>query len=74
MSFFISGVQLLIIYLSEPKSTTEQILKRIGNPTLCDSRDGPGEHYAKSIKPAGERQIPYDFTDVESNEQNKLTK
>ena len=37
-------------------------------------RDGPGEHYAKSIKPAGERQIPYDFTDVESNEQNKLTK
>ena len=30
--------------------------------TLCDSMDGPGEHYAKINKPFRERQIPYDFT------------
>ena len=31
-------------------------------PTLCDSIDGTGEHYAKGNKPGGERQIPYDLT------------
>ena len=29
--------------------------------TLCDSMDGPGEHYAKLNKPVRERQILYDF-------------
>ena len=33
-----------------------------GAPTLCDSMDGSGEHYAKWNKPGGERQIPYDLT------------
>ena len=32
------------------------------NFILCDSMDGPGEHYAKQKKPGRERQIPYDFT------------
>ena len=32
------------------------------SPTLCDSMDGTGEHYAKLNKPVGEGQIPYDFT------------
>ena len=30
--------------------------------TLCNSMDGPGEHYAKWNKPVRERQVPYDFT------------
>ena len=29
---------------------------------LCNSMDGPGEHYAKWNKPVRERQMPYDFT------------
>ena len=33
-----------------------------GAPTLCDSMDGTGKHYAKWNKPGGERQIPYDLT------------
>ena len=33
-----------------------------GAPTLCNSMDGTGEHYAKRNKPGGERQIPYDLT------------
>ena len=33
--------------------------KKEGTPTLCDSMDGTGKHYAK---PGGERQIPYDLT------------
>ena len=33
-----------------------------GAPTLCDSMDGTGEHYAKWNKPGGERQIPYNLT------------
>ena len=33
-----------------------------GAPTLCDSMDGTGEHYAKWNKPGGEGQIPYDLT------------
>ena len=30
--------------------------------TLCDSMDGPGEHYTMLKKPVRERQIPYDVT------------
>ena len=33
-----------------------------GAPTLCDSMDGTGKHYAKRNKPGGEGQIPYDLT------------
>ena len=33
-----------------------------GAPTLCDSMDGTGEHYAKWNKPGGIKQIPYDIT------------
>ena len=36
--------------------------KNKGAPTLYDSMDGPGEHYAKWNKPGSERQIPYDLT------------
>ena len=32
------------------------------NPTLHNSMDGTGEHYAKWNKPGSERQIPYDLT------------
>ena len=32
------------------------------NFTLCNSMDGPGEHYTRWNKPVGEQQIPYDFT------------
>ena len=41
------------------------------NFTLCDSMDGPGEHYAKWNKPVRERQIPSDFTHM-WNLMNKL--
>ena len=33
-----------------------------GAPTLCDSMDGTGEHYANWNKRGGEGQIPYDLT------------
>ena len=33
-----------------------------GAPTLCDSMDGPEEHYAKWNKPVSEGQIWYDLT------------
>ena len=36
--------------------------KKEGAPTLCDSMDGTGEHYAKWNKSGNERQIPYDLT------------
>ena len=36
--------------------------KKEGAPTLHDSMDGTGKHYAKRNKPGGERQIPYDLT------------
>ena len=36
--------------------------KKEGVPTLCNSMDGTGEHYAKWNKPGGEGQIPYDLT------------
>ena len=48
--------------------------KKEENFTLCDSMDGPGEYYAKWNKPVRERQIPYDFTHVESNEQTEQGK
>ena len=36
--------------------------KEKGAPTLCDSMDGTGEHYAEWNKPGSERQTPYDLT------------
>ena len=36
--------------------------KKEGTPTLCDSMDGSGEHYAKRNKLGSERQIAYDLT------------
>ena len=36
--------------------------KKEGAPTLPDSMDGTGEHYAKRNKPGSEGQIPYDLT------------
>ena len=36
--------------------------RKKGVPTLRDSMDGTGEHYAKQNKPGGEREIPYDLT------------
>ena len=47
--------------------------RKKGAPTLCNSMDGTGEHYAKWNKPVRERQIPRFHSYVESNEQNKLT-
>ena len=41
------------------------------NFTLCNSLDGPGEHYVNWNKPVRERQLPYDFTHME-NLMNKL--
>ena len=43
------------------------------NFTHWDNMDGPGEHYAKWNKPVTERQIPFDFTYMESNEQTEVT-
>ena len=49
-------------------------LKKEENLTLCNSMDGPGEHYAKWNKPFRERQIPYKIVLIlESNEQTELT-
>ena len=36
--------------------------KKEGAPTLHNSMDGTGKHYAKQNKAGGERQIPYDLT------------
>ena len=36
--------------------------KKEGAPTLQDSMEGSGEHYAKWKKPGSEREIPYDLT------------
>ena len=36
--------------------------KKEGAPTLCNSMDGTGKHYAKQNKPGGEKQIPYHLT------------
>ena len=44
-----------------------------GTPTLCNSMDGTGEHYAKWNRPGGERQIPYNLT-YKWNLMNKTNK
>ena len=36
--------------------------KKEGAPTLCDSMDGTGEHYAEWNKSGSEGQIPYNLT------------
>ena len=36
--------------------------KKEGIPIHCDSMDRTGKYYAKSNKPDGEGQIPYDLT------------
>ena len=36
--------------------------KKEGTPTLYNSMDRSGEHYAKGNKPGSERQMPYDVT------------
>ena len=36
--------------------------KKAGAPTLHNSMDGTGEHYAKWNKSGGKKQIPYDLT------------
>ena len=45
--------------------------KKEENFTLCNSMDGPREHFAKCNNPVRERQIPYDFTHM-WNLMNKL--
>ena len=52
-------------------NSTQQ--KKEGIPTLCNSMDGPGEHYAKRNKPGNERQIPCDLT-FNRNLINKMIK
>ena len=46
-------------------------VKKYENFTICDSMDGPGEHYAKWNKPVRERQISHNFTHI-WNLMNKL--
>ena len=45
-------------------------------PTLHQSMDGTGDHYAKWSKPGGETQVPYDLTYKWNliNKTNKQTK
>ena len=38
------------------------VQQKEGAPTLCNSIDGTGEHYAKWSKPGSERQIAFDLT------------
>ena len=52
---------------------TQHSRKKEGAPTLHNSMDGSGEHYAKLNKPGGERQIPYDLT-FKWNLMNKIKK
>ena len=47
--------------------------KKEGAPTLCDSMDGTGKHYAKQNKPGDERQIPLNLT-YKWNLINKINK
>ena len=47
--------------------------RKKGAPTLCDSMDGTGEHYANWNKPGGGRQMPYDLT-INRNLINKMNK
>ena len=39
-----------------------EFYRKKGAPTLHNSMDGTGEHYAKGNMPGSERQIPYDLT------------
>ena len=50
--------------------------KKEGAPTLCDSIDGSGEHYARWDKPGGNKQIPYNLSYKWNiiNKTNKQTK
>ena len=53
--------------------------KKEGAPTLCNSMDGTGEHYAMWNKPGSERQILYDLTYKwnlinKTNKQNSITR
>ena len=59
--------QLWDIYIMEYYEAVE----KDKNFTLCDSMDGPREHYAKWNKPVRERQIQYYFTHM-WNLMNKL--
>ena len=59
--------QLWDIYTMEYYSA----IKKEESFTLCNTMDGPGEHYAKWNKPVREKQIPYDFTHM-WNLMNKL--
>ena len=43
-------------------------------PTLCDSMDETGEHYAKWNKPGSEGQMSYDLTFNWNNKTNKQAK
>ena len=51
-----------IVRISQPQKE--------GTLTICDSMDGPGEYNAKWNKAVIEKQILYDLTYVEPNEQN----
>ena len=67
---FIEAQFTIAKYWMQPRSTNYGTFtqwnsmqqKKEGAPTLCDSMDGTGKHYAKQDKPGGERQIPYDIT------------
>ena len=50
-----------------------QSIEKEGAPTLQDSMDGTGEHYAKWSKPGRGRQIPYGLT-YKWNLMNKTNK
>ena len=50
------------------------IIKKEENFTCWNNMNAPGKHYTKWNKPVRGRQIPYDFTHVESNEQTELTR
>ena len=47
--------------------------KNEGGLVIGSNMDGPRGHYVKWNKSDRERQIPYDFTHVESNQQTELT-
>ena len=59
--------QLCDIYTMEYYSA----IKKEERFTLCNSMDGPVEHYTKWVKPIRERQMPYDFPHM-WNLMNKL--
>ena len=55
------GICTMQYYLAVKKKKKK---KREENLTLCNSMDGPGEHYATWYKPVRERWMPYDFTHI----------